>query len=98
MGVGEYTVLNWEHDATTPPVTSMPAIIRFLGYEPFKLATTLREHMQAYRWRNGLSITEAARQIGVDESSWSQWERTGLIPWVRYRTLIDEFLAHGGRR
>ena len=49
IGVGEYTVFNWEHAATVPPVTSMPPIFAFLGYEPFELATTLRERMRTYR-------------------------------------------------
>ena len=49
--------------------------------------------MRSYRQRLGLSINEAALRAGVDESSWGSWERTGLISWKRYRTLVDEFLA-----
>ena len=57
--------------------------------------TTLPDRMRDYRRKNGLTNKQAAHRIGVDESSWGQWERTGLIPWKRYRTLVDEFLAHG---
>jgi DNA-binding XRE family transcriptional regulator len=34
LGVNLWTVLNWEKDHTEPPIESMPAIIRFLGYSP----------------------------------------------------------------
>jgi transcriptional regulator with XRE-family HTH domain len=61
----------------------MPAIIHFLGYDPTPEPTTLPERMRDYRRKNGLTIKEAAHRMGVDESSWGQWERTGLIPWKR---------------
>jgi DNA-binding XRE family transcriptional regulator len=35
LGVNQWTVLNWEKSHTEPLIESMPAIIRFLGYEPF---------------------------------------------------------------
>ena len=35
LGINPWTVLNWEKDHTAPPMESMPAIIRFLGYDPF---------------------------------------------------------------
>ena len=49
----------------------MPAVIRFLGYDPFPEPVTLSDRMRAYRKRNGLSIRAAALRAGVDEeSSW----------------------------
>jgi transcriptional regulator with XRE-family HTH domain len=98
MGVAPETISCWEKSATTPPARLMPAIIRFLGYDPTPEPTTLPERMRHYRRKNGLTIKEAAHRMGVDESSWGQWERTGLIRWERYRTLVDEFLSHGSRR
>ncbi len=73
----------------------MPAIIRFLGYEPWPVPTTLEGRMRAYRYRNGLSISEAARRAGVDESSWGLWERAGVVPWKRYRERVEAFLGAG---
>jgi transcriptional regulator with XRE-family HTH domain len=98
IGVAAETISSWEKSATTPPVGLMPAIIHFLGYDPTPEPTTLPERMREYRRKNGLTIKQAAHQIGVDESSWAQWERTGLIPWKRYWILLDEFLGHGSRR
>jgi len=34
LGASPWTVLNWEKGHTEPPIESMPAIIRFLGYDP----------------------------------------------------------------
>ena len=98
IGVAPETVSGWEKSATIPPMGLMPAIIHFLGYDPSPEPATLPERMRDYRRKNGLTIKEAAHRMGVDESSWGQWERTGLIRWQRYRTLVDEFLSHGSRR
>ena len=98
IGVTPETIGHWEANKTEPPIHVMPAIIRFLGYDPIPEPTTLAERMRAYRQRNGLSIKKAATQAGVDESSWGLWERTGHGPWVRYRTLLDDFLTNEGVR
>jgi transcriptional regulator with XRE-family HTH domain len=74
----------------------MPAIIAFLGYDPIPASTALAERIREYRRRHGLSINEAAHRAGVHEDSWGHWERTGAIPWERYRALLDEFLASDG--
>ena len=71
----------------------MPAVIRFLGYDPIPVPTTLGERMRVYRLRNGLSIKEAARRVGLHEDSWADWERTGQIPWTRHQHVIDKFLG-----
>jgi len=34
IGVGEFTVHNWEKKKTTPAITCYPGVIRFLGYDP----------------------------------------------------------------
>jgi len=40
LGVDPMTILNWEKGKTTPPMPYLPAIHRFLGYDPFPPATT----------------------------------------------------------
>ncbi len=34
LGVNTWTILNWEKGRTEPPIASIPAIVRFLAYEP----------------------------------------------------------------
>ncbi|MBT2324617.1 helix-turn-helix transcriptional regulator, partial [Variovorax paradoxus] len=98
IGVSSMTIGNWEKNSTDPPVEFMPAIMAFLGYDPMPAPTTLAERMRAYRHRFGLSIKAAALRAAVHEDSWGEWERTGLIPWKRYRALLDEFLAQESRK
>ena len=91
------TVLHWEKGQTEPPIEAIPGIIEFLGYDPFAEPTGLSERLRAKRREMGWTIKEAARQLGVDEGTWGEWEREGCIPWQRYRTTVESFLAQGGK-
>lgn len=92
IGTDLYTVINWEKDRTKPPVCHVPGIIAFLGYDPFPPPQTLSEHMLAKRRAMGWSIAEAARRLGVDQSTWGAWERGGVVQWPRYQSLLECFL------
>ncbi len=35
IGAGQFTVINWEKGRTEPAVRFLPAIMPFLGYDPF---------------------------------------------------------------
>ena len=41
IGVDELTVTNWERNATVPAIRHIPAIIRFLGYDPLPSSNSL---------------------------------------------------------
>ena len=79
LGVNSWTILNWEKSHTEPPIATIPAIVRFLGYDPFPEPKTLPEHLLAKRRTMGWSTEQAARKIGVDPGSWSKWERGQAI-------------------
>jgi transcriptional regulator with XRE-family HTH domain len=72
----------------------MPAVIRFLGFDPLASSDSmiLGTRMSAYRRQHGLSIKEASKRAGVDPDSWSTWERTGLIPTKRGRERVEGVL------
>jgi transcriptional regulator with XRE-family HTH domain len=93
IGVVAESIGHWEKNLMAPQIGFMPAIIRFLGYDPSPAPETLGERMRAYRDRHGLSVKAAAAKAGVHADSWGDWERTGEIPWERYRKLIAAFLA-----
>jgi transcriptional regulator with XRE-family HTH domain len=80
LGTDEWTVGNWEKDRTFPAVRYFPAIFRFLGYDPFPEPQTLPEKLLAKRRALGLSIKNAAARIGVDEGTFSNWERGKSVP------------------
>lgn len=94
LGVDEFTVLNWETEQSKEPhVSVMPAILDFLGYNPFPKPITLPERLLAARRLRGWTMREAARFLGIDESTWRHWEHTGEIAWERNRRKIDALLA-----
>ncbi|UTP39748.1 helix-turn-helix domain-containing protein [Phenylobacterium sp. LH3H17] len=92
MGVNEWTYTNWEKAYYEPLDRFYPAIIGFLGYEPWPEPTTLGEALQAERRRRGLPVKRAAALVGVDEGTWSRWERGEWKPMTRARDVIDAFL------
>jgi transcriptional regulator with XRE-family HTH domain len=68
----------------------MPAIIRFLGYNPLPEAKTLAEQLVRRGTTLGLSRERAARELGVDAGTPAQWERGE-------RALLGEFLGRVNR-
>jgi len=88
LGVNPWTILNWEKGHTQPPIASIPAIIRFLGYDPFPRPMTIPQQLLAKRRAMGWSIEQAARSIGVDPGSWSKWERGKTILHGQHRFLV----------
>jgi transcriptional regulator with XRE-family HTH domain len=74
VGVSAATIANWEGNATTPVVRYLPAIIRFLGYDPLPRPDSLPERVAARRQARGLTQREMAERLGVDPSTLRDWE------------------------
>jgi len=75
IGVNTETYQHWEKGYTEPEIESVPAIVRFLGYDPFPPAKTLPERMLAKRRVIGWTFKGAAGQFGVHRKTWKAWER-----------------------
>jgi transcriptional regulator with XRE-family HTH domain len=69
IGVNAATITNWERNASNPVVRYMPAIIKFLGYDPLPPASSLPEHLAAARRELGLTQRRMAERLGVDPST-----------------------------
>ena len=93
LRVNPWTILNWEKGHTKPPIASLPAIVRFLGYDPFPPPKTLAQHLLAKRREMGWSIKEAAKAIGVDPTTWGNWERGKTILYRQHRTFVAQLLG-----
>jgi len=92
LGVSTWTILNWEKGRTEPPITSIPTIVQFLDYDPFPEPMTLPQHLLAKRREMGWTIKEAARVLGVDPTTWRNWERGKTILYRRHQALVAELL------
>lgn len=90
MGVSQRCVINWELGLKAPMVAQYPAIIAFLGYEPWPEPQTLAEKLRAERRRRGLRICRAAKLAGVDEGTFGGWEERGAVG--RMRSKAEAFL------
>ena len=71
---------------------SIPGIMQFLGYDPFPEPKTLRQYLLAKRQAMGWSIKQAAEVVGVDPSTWRNWERGQAILYHQYRALVARLL------
>jgi transcriptional regulator with XRE-family HTH domain len=74
LSVNTRTYFLWEHDRTVPTVRYYPAILGYLGYDPFPCPTTLPAQLASKRRELGLSIKRAAELLGVDEGTFARWE------------------------
>lgn len=92
-GVDPKTWMWWERDERAPYVHQYPAIIQYLGYEPWPEPDTLGEKLSAKRRRHGLSIKRAAEIAGVDEGTFRRWESGEWEPQRRSLPLIGAFLS-----
>ena len=87
------TVKHWETDQTTPHTTYTAAIIKFLGYYPFPEPTDVAGQLRAKRRVKGWSIRQAARALGVDPTTWGDWERGRAILLRAHRKLDARLLG-----
>jgi transcriptional regulator with XRE-family HTH domain len=92
IGVDEATITNWERNATVPAIRYIPAIIRFLGYDPLPPANSLFERLAAARRALGLSQRKMAKKLGVDPATIQNWEAGRHRPIKRGLDLIGSVL------
>ena len=92
IGVTPATYRNWEMNRTIPMVKHLPGAIVFLGSDWRNGPTTFGERLRATRTRRGLSITEAAAQLGVDPTTLRRWEIDTGTPSSALQPLINAWL------
>jgi site-specific DNA recombinase len=95
LGVDKTSVFNWEANTSAPEIRYMPAIIRFLGYNPLPAAHTVAEQLVRQRTSLGLSQKESAGRIGVDPSTLAKWERDEREPTGAFLARVKRFLQEG---
>ena len=93
IGVDETCVHNWEVNVSTPRIEYMPAIIRFLGYNPLPEAKTLAEQLVRHRTTLGMSQENAAQELGVDPGTLARWECGKREPEGEFLGRVERFLS-----
>jgi len=93
LGVTPQTIRHWKIEKTRPPMERIPAILRFLGYDPFPEPKSIPEQLLAKRRARGWSIRQAARELGVDPCTWGDWEQGRVILYRNHRVLVARLLG-----
>ena len=76
----------------------MPAIVRFLGYNPLPHGDTWAERLVNGRLPMGLSQKEAARELDVDPSTLARWSVLSASRGVVCSQSITFPQISGGKR
>jgi len=93
FNVTHFTVGNWENGHAEPKFYQTPILIKFLGYDPVNYnPNSIAELLLAKRRVLGWNQKIAARKLGVDPCTWSNWECGGTIMTHNHRHLVASFL------
>jgi len=92
LGCDAKTLMWWERNERPPYVSAYPAIVAFLGYQPWEEPATLADALIALRRCRGLEIRKAAALIGVDDGTWARWERGEWKPTRLTLPALDRLL------
>jgi ribosome-binding protein aMBF1 (putative translation factor) len=77
-----------------PDVRFWPAILRFLGCDPRPEPEGFGGRLKRAREDEGLTERDLARQLGLDSSTVSAWERDEIRhPYPRIRRVFEHWLA-----
>lgn len=95
FGVSRYAVSDWEADVASPTIRLMPKVVDFLGYVPYSDLSDMSENerIRACRKLTGLTLEEAARQLGVSVSTLWSWENGRGIKKKSYWKALEPFLT-----
>jgi transcriptional regulator with XRE-family HTH domain len=93
LEVNVASVVNWENNLSKPKVHYMPAIIRFLGYNPLPPSNGWADRLIQARSALGLTQKEAAARIGVDQCTLARWERGERAPTGAFAVRALRFLS-----
>jgi site-specific DNA recombinase len=93
IGVDATSIHNWETNVSKPSLQYMPAIIRFLGYNPVPPGDGWAERLVQCRTALGLSQKESAKQLGVDASTLARWERGEREPVGAFALRAESFVS-----
>ncbi len=75
LETNDWSIINWEKGRTVPKVYRLPAIIRFLGFNPLHEPSTISDRLVAHRMERGLSRKAASHHFGIDISTLRDWEQ-----------------------
>ncbi len=95
LGVVPPTLCDWERNRTSPGISHLPAVIRFLGYNLSAQPGALADRLRLTRRALGLSQAKLAEALGLEKSTILRAEQ-GRRSKKRVRTRLESFLDSAG--
>jgi transcriptional regulator with XRE-family HTH domain len=92
IGVDKTSIHNWETGLTEPGFEYMPAIIRFVGYNPLPEGDGWGQRLVRQRRTLGISQKASAQRLGLDPSTLARWERGEKEPTGKLLGRVKRFL------
>lgn len=92
IGVTGGSLRFWELNASQPKIEHMPAVIEFLGYNPFPSDDSISGRLISFRRSNGISRQVFARFIGVDDYTLARWEQGKLTRKKYLKQRLESLL------
>ena len=80
LGVSQQGYVAWELRRKKPVARYVPAIINFLGYDPWPRGESLGARLQTRRREKGLTQRQAASELGIDDTTYLRYERDEWAP------------------
>jgi transcriptional regulator with XRE-family HTH domain len=94
LGVSHFGYLGWELDRSKPVARSAPAIINFLGYDPWPKDGTIGGLLLSSRRALGLTQREAAKRLRIAEGVY-RYERNEWRPKGELIERAELLIAEG---
>jgi transcriptional regulator with XRE-family HTH domain len=92
LGTTECSVMYWETNRTTPTLTYLPAIVKFLGYCPLNPDDSPGRRLVWARCCNGVSQSALARAVDIDPGTLCRVEQGRWRKRGRYLDRVRNFL------
>ena len=92
IGTTAESIRNWELGQTEPPLNFLPAIIRFIGYDPRPPPQTSAARLVAVRRARRVSREQAAREMRVDPCALRRWEVGESEPSGAFTKRVQDWL------
>lgn len=100
IDVSTDTITLWELNRYKPQINQLPAIIRFLGYNPLQeqREQSIGESLLAYRTQQGMTRKALAQVIGVDVQTITKCETNLYSLAGKGREKIMEYLRRARQK
>jgi transcriptional regulator with XRE-family HTH domain len=90
LGTTPPNVCSWERNKAAPATKSVPAIIRFLGYDPRPTPERFGQRIVHLRGTYGLSQRELAKLLRVDTLTVRRWENDQHQPAKKLLQKLEQ--------